>query len=281
LVLRSRCTVRPCAGRAVFRGRTAPITVKRPKHPLFEFRVPPEFSTAKPGHPAAAGQHLSWAFSPYSTFRVRRSTGCGRLPTPATFRLQGLVTLWTVSSLGSRAGFVSHRQRSWDSPFGGFPFRKAFAASPPERTHLPLACMCHRHRSAGPAKQASVSGFTPSGSTLRPYGLLSRRSPAPPLGFAPLGLSREGLDQDFSRSPLARFANPSITRRIRRRPRVSIGPRLASTTRAPRCTSDEAALLGFLHRPHPDHSNLAPPGLLSSPCTGSHITADSPVLFGR
>jgi hypothetical protein len=39
---------------------------------------------------------------------------------PARFRLQGLVTLLTVCALESRASFVSHRQRSWDSPFGDF-----------------------------------------------------------------------------------------------------------------------------------------------------------------
>jgi len=39
---------------------------------------------------------------------------------PATFRLQGLVTLLTAYSLRSRAGFVSHRPRSWDLPFGAF-----------------------------------------------------------------------------------------------------------------------------------------------------------------
>jgi hypothetical protein len=43
---------------------------------------------------------------------------------PATFRLQGLATLVAACSLRSPAGFVSHRQRSWDSPFG---------ASPPDR----------------------------------------------------------------------------------------------------------------------------------------------------
>jgi hypothetical protein len=112
-------------------------------------------------------------------------------------------------------------------------------------------------------------------------GLLSRRPPAPPLGFTPSGPSCESLDQDFSRPPLTRFADPAITRRIHRRPRVSIGSRLAPTELAPECTPVEATLLGSPHRPHPDHSNSAPPGLLSSPCTGSHITADSPVLLGR
>jgi hypothetical protein len=41
--------------------RAAPATVKRLTRPLFEFRVPPEFSTASPSRPAAADQRLSWA----------------------------------------------------------------------------------------------------------------------------------------------------------------------------------------------------------------------------
>lgn len=42
----------------------------------------------------------------------------------ATVRLQGLVTLMTAYALETRAGFVSHRQRSWDSPFGDFTSRE-------------------------------------------------------------------------------------------------------------------------------------------------------------
>ena len=60
------------------------------------------------------------------------------LPAPATFRLQGLVTLLAACSFRARAGFVSHRQRSWDCPFGGFPSRKVSRAFPHGRTHLPL-----------------------------------------------------------------------------------------------------------------------------------------------
>jgi len=127
---------------------------------------------------------------------------------PATFRLQGLATLLTVSSLESRAGFVSHRQRSWDSPFGGFLSREVSAAFQPGRTHLPLAQRYFRRRSVRPARRASVSGFTPHESALRPCGVLSRQPPAPPLGFAPLGPACEGLDPDFSRPPLACLARP-------------------------------------------------------------------------
>jgi hypothetical protein len=57
---------------------------------------------------------------------------------PASFRLQGLVTLLAAYSRRARAGFVSHRRRSWDSPFGAFSSRKVSAAFPGGRTHIPF-----------------------------------------------------------------------------------------------------------------------------------------------
>jgi hypothetical protein len=57
--------------------------------------------------------------------RARRST-CHELCLLVTFRPQGLVTLSTVYSLRIRAGFVSHRQRSWDLPFGAFSSQEVF-----------------------------------------------------------------------------------------------------------------------------------------------------------
>lgn len=57
---------------------------------------------------------------------------------PATFRPQGLVTLSTVYSLRTRAGFVSRRQRSWGSlPFEAFPFGKVIQhiSEPDEPTY--------------------------------------------------------------------------------------------------------------------------------------------------
>lgn len=81
----------------------------------------------------------------------------------ATFRLQGLVALLTAYSLEIRAGFVSHRQHSWDLPFGGIVSREASEAFKPGRTHLPLARRYFLRRSVGPARRASVSGFVPLG----------------------------------------------------------------------------------------------------------------------
>ena len=60
------------------------------------------------------------------------------LPQLATFRLQGLATLLTAYSRRAPAGFVSHRRRSWDSPFEAFPSRKVTATFPRGRTHMPF-----------------------------------------------------------------------------------------------------------------------------------------------
>jgi hypothetical protein len=106
--------------------------------PLFELRSPLEYQPAKPSRPAAARQLLSWASLPFSTSGTGGSPAAG-FPSPATFRLQGLATLLTAYSLRARAGFVSHRRRSWDSPFGAFPSRKVSGALPPESTHVPFS----------------------------------------------------------------------------------------------------------------------------------------------
>jgi hypothetical protein len=153
-------------------------------HPLVELALPIESYPATPSRPPQRSAPLMGF---YSLQHIKDPRSTHREPSRlATFRLQGLVTLLTVCSLESRAGFFSHRQRSWDSPFGGFLSHKVSAAFRPGRTHLPLAQRYFRRRSVRPARRASVSGSTPCESTLRPCRVLSRRPPAPPLGFAPL-----------------------------------------------------------------------------------------------
>jgi hypothetical protein len=110
--------------------------------PLFEFRSPLESTLANPSRPAAARQLLSWAPVPFSTRGLGDPLAAG-FPGPATFRLQGLATLLTAYSLRAPAGFVSHRQRSWDSPFGAFPSRKVSGALPPGSTHIPFPLSAH------------------------------------------------------------------------------------------------------------------------------------------
>jgi hypothetical protein len=159
----SRFVVGPCLSCTVFLRRGPLIVVQCDQlHPLFEFCVPPEFCSVHPRRPAAARQLLSWAFVPFSTFRGRRSTCC-ELAALTLFRLQGLVTLLAVCSLRSLAGSVSHRQRSWDSPFGVFlpsacsdvsirPF--PLTVSPAVVPDIPVR----------PARQAAVPGLSSGGS---------------------------------------------------------------------------------------------------------------------
>jgi hypothetical protein len=100
-------------------------------NPLFELRLLIESCPTIPSLPTAVRWLLSWASGPYSTSEDRRSTSRG-FSQPATFRLQGLLTLLTAYSLRSRAGLISYQQRSWDSPFGVFPSRKVFGVLAPE-----------------------------------------------------------------------------------------------------------------------------------------------------
>jgi len=136
--------------------------------------------------------------------RDRRSTLRG-LCLPATFRLQGLVTLLTVSSLRSLAGFVSHRRRSWDSPFGASSSRKVSGRFRSEGPTYRSTCRYTLCRNTGPARQAAVPGFQPFRESLATDACLARPPLAAPLGLTLLGLARESLGQDFARPPPTRL----------------------------------------------------------------------------
>jgi hypothetical protein len=91
-----------------------------PTTPLCEFRLRLEYSSTKPSQPAGAKPTPLLGSGSLQHLRDRRSTTRG-FCRPATFRPQGLITLSTVFSLRTPVGFVSHQQRSWDSPFEAFP----------------------------------------------------------------------------------------------------------------------------------------------------------------
>jgi hypothetical protein len=84
-------------------------------------------------------------------------------------------------------------------------------------------------RSAGPARQAAVPGFHPCRKFRSPDGGFSTAAAESSLGVHPSRASREGLDQDFARSPLTRFVNGTANGPADRRPRVSIDLRLGSS----------------------------------------------------
>jgi hypothetical protein len=113
----------PYPGSAVFLWRTtAGDCLGYRPHPLVELHLPLEYYPASPTRPPQRSGPLM-GFGSLQRSRNPRSTAAGS-SLPATFRLQGLATLLAAYSLESRAGFVSHRRRSWDSPFGGFPSRR-------------------------------------------------------------------------------------------------------------------------------------------------------------
>jgi hypothetical protein len=82
LVGRSHFAVGHFLGCVVFPQGASPVTVKFPTEPSLEFRLRLESHQAKPSRPAAAGQHLPWASSPYSTSRTEDPLVSG---TPARF----------------------------------------------------------------------------------------------------------------------------------------------------------------------------------------------------
>jgi hypothetical protein len=110
---------------------------------LPSFRVLP--SNTYPTASAIRSSHGLWL--PTAHTGDSRSA-CREFSQLATFRLQGLVTLLTVYSLESRAGSVSHRRRSWDSPFGGFTSRERSQPFRLQRTHLLLGMPLIRSRNA-------------------------------------------------------------------------------------------------------------------------------------
>jgi len=138
--------------------------------------------------------------------RNRWSTSHG-LYLPATFRLQGLFTLLTASSLRFPAGFISHRRRSWDSPFGACSSRKV---SPPfdamMNPHAVFPAFISpvvwpQGRSRGP----QLLGFDPNGNPWRKACFLIRHSLDAPLGLPLRGFTCGSLERDFAHSPLIRF----------------------------------------------------------------------------
>ena len=137
----------------------------------------------------------------------RRSTPHG-LCRPATFRPQGLVTLSTVYSLRTPAGFVSPRRRSWDSPFGAFPSQEVFERLRPNEPTYRFIARYHRRRSDGPARATAVPGLQPSRESLATVACLARRPLGAPLGFALLGHTGESLARTFARPPLTCLAKP-------------------------------------------------------------------------
>ena len=134
----------------------------------------------------------------------------------------------TVSSLRTRAGSLSHRQRSWDSPFGGFSSRKVSDAFPhSEGPTCRFFQRCSRRRSAEPARWTAAPGSCPF-----PESLAVDRGVSSSMAGASRGIHSSRV---LPRKPWPGFRPASshalccigVVTPILRHPRVSIGFRLA------------------------------------------------------
>jgi hypothetical protein len=201
---------------------------------------------------------LPWTSVPYSTYKRSRST-CRGLCLPATFRLQGLVTLVTVSSRERRAGFVSRRQRSWDSAFGAFSSRQVSHAFPRgmDPHTVPLSG-CLRFAAPGSGKPRSL-GFDPAGSPSPTDMGLARRPAGCSLGVRPFqGSSVKACVERLPDAPLTRFG--PLPRDSSKRLRVS-QPRPSHSQPTTSAGVATATLLGFPCQYDPKHSGGRPGGL--------------------
>lgn len=189
------------------------------------------------------------------------STGRG-LCLPATFRPQGLVTLSTASSIRARAGPVSSRRRSWDSPFGASLLPKGIRAFPHGRAHVPfLPEVSPAAEAEGRPTGPRFLGFDPFRSPVATGHVISAPTAGCSLGLRPSRVFRTDAPAKLSPGRLSRaFVLPPEGRR-HRRPRVSC----ASTWTRPRSRQagppDESTRLGFRHRYDSGHSSAPPPGL--------------------
>jgi hypothetical protein len=198
----------------------------------------------------AACQPLSWASIPFSTSEARGSTSHG-FASPATFRLQGLATLLTVSSPRAHAGLVSCRQRSWDFALRSVPLpRGAPDVSTRSGPTCRSTCRCSLGRTLRPARQAPTSGLWPPQESLAAPDAINAVATGCSLGLWPLPRQPTArLTRAPTRVPLTRLAACSSADCSKPAPQ-SLDQRPAGPTSPPGPAKRRrpTAFLGFPHR---------------------------------
>jgi hypothetical protein len=221
LVWRSHYAVRPSLGCVVFPARTTLATVKL--HSEIHSSSLASLESVTQSHLADRPQPINSSHGlsvptalEGSKVRFPRAFAC---PPRSAFRVW--LPSWRFTPFVTRAGFISHRQRSWDLPFGAFSTRKVpdrFPDRMDPHTDYPAVDSECRSTQAGSASR----GF---------WALTLARVPGDPhvfsmptagcsRGFSPLRATRKSLGRDFAQPPLTRFATKLASRR--RRLRVSI-----------------------------------------------------------
>jgi hypothetical protein len=146
-------------------------------------------------------------FASLQHIRARRSTSARAFACPLRSALRVWLPSRRLTPFVTRAGFVSHRQRSWDSPFGAFSSRKVSGPFPTGRTHVPFRSPVYlrTRRCEGRLDEPRFLGFNPTGESLAIKHVFSTPTAGCSLGLGPYKVSCGCLDRDFARSPLTRF----------------------------------------------------------------------------
>jgi hypothetical protein len=212
-------------------------------------------------------------FASLQHMRNRRSR-CERPASRSRVRPQGLVTLSTLCSLRRLAGFVSHRQRSWDSPFGAFSSRKATSGFPPVAPTYRLAAAQECPKAFLYESQPSVSGLCSFRESLAIKPVISGFIAGCSLGVLLFqGLRAGSLARDFARTPLTYLA--AWTAPTQPAPQ-SIDQLLLGSAEPQRQAeaNGRTTLVEFLRLLTPEHSSWANSRAMGSPHAASRVTAD-------
>jgi hypothetical protein len=130
----------------------------------------------------AKSSHGLWFPSAHAEFEVHRS----RASRLAEFRLQGLITLLAAYALEFLAGFVSHRQHSWDLTLRRQSPARVTETHRPGRTRLALPRRYFRHAKRRIGSPDLAFWVRASRNCLAAAERVRPAVQAPPMGFAPL-----------------------------------------------------------------------------------------------
>jgi hypothetical protein len=195
--------------------------------------------------------------------RNRRSTERGRCR-PATLRPQGLATLAAPYSRRIRAGFLSHRRRSWDLPFGAFPRARLPRSFGLGRTHVPFrpASTLTAEAESRPCKPA-VPGFRPLRESLRGRRVFSTPNAGCSRGFRPSRVRPHEPGRDFARTSSHALGRLPASRRAEAGASESRSAHawLDQPHRGHAAAAARTTLIGFLPAASPEHSREVPSGL--------------------
>ena len=187
---------------------------------------------------------------------------------PASFHLQGLVTLLAVYSPRNLAGLVSSRQRSWDSSLRSVPLSRGGrrVSASPEPACRQSDAISHR-RTCGPVRRTPTSRLWPSRESLAANGCLARRQLEAPLGFSPSrAVPPAALPGLPPGTPLSHFACPARERDLTRAPGYRSATDWPDSNSASEPTrSSRTTLLGFMCLLVPADEERQRPWLMDSP----------------